>query len=105
VDETGLFDREEGKRNLGLGSADGGDQQLHCLIWLAVRHQTLLRCVSASGHRSCPLRLSANRGVSEIFNPAVREHIGVEIQMGGYPDMTSEIFINYLPNVLIPVVM
>jgi hypothetical protein len=104
LDETGLSDWEERKRKRVLVRADRADYELHYPVDRAIRHQTLLCCISASGDAYCPLVLSANRGILAIFNRGVRENIDLQIRIVDSPYMTSDIFINYIRTVLIPAV-
>jgi hypothetical protein len=102
LDEIDLSDWEERKRKSVLVRAESGNQELHSPVDCAIRHQTLLCYVSPSGDAYCPFGVSVNGSVLDILNRWVQEHVNLQIQIVDSSEMTSEISINYLRNVLIP---
>jgi hypothetical protein len=104
LDETGLSDWEERRPKPVLIRADLANQSLHYPVDRAIRHQTLLCCISASGDAYCPLLLSANAAATAIFEKGVRENIDLQVKILNSPYVTREVFLDYIRGVFIPAV-
>jgi hypothetical protein len=104
LDEVGLSDWEERRPRPVLVTADRGNQLLHDPVDRDIRHQALLRCVSASGDASCPLLPSASRDALSILDKGVRDKVNIQIKIVNSSDVRNTTFIDYLGRVLISTV-
>jgi hypothetical protein len=99
-----VSDWEERKPKPVLIPTDLGDFHLHYPAGRAIRHQTLLCCVSASADAYCPLLVFSNQAAFSVFQIVVRESINLSIKIEASPYVTKEILLDYIRKVVIPAV-
>jgi hypothetical protein len=104
MDETGLSDWEERKPKPVIVPSSMDDSFLHYPVDRAIRHQTLLCCVSASGDASCPLFVCSNAAALSIFQTGIREGVDARMKIQPSPYVTKEIFLEYVREVFLPTV-
>jgi hypothetical protein len=102
IDESGLSDWEERKRKDVIVSTELEPGDLHYGVDRAIRHQTLVCLISASGDAYCPLVISNDRRVLGIFEKGVRPGIDLRITIQTSPYITTELFEQYIQEVFIP---
>jgi hypothetical protein len=78
---------------------------LHYPVDREIRHQTLIGCVTAAGDAYCPLLLSADQSVRQIFETGVRDGIDLKVEIPSSPYVTQAIFNKHIDEVLIPAVI
>jgi hypothetical protein len=77
----------------------------HHRVNRGIRHQIRICCATLVGDACCPLLVSSNPEVRQVFDQGVPERIGIRIKITPSPDANTEIFNRYCDTVLIPVVV
>jgi hypothetical protein len=103
IDECGFSDWEERKAKPVLIPSRVRNATLHYPIDRRIRHQTLICCITAAGDAYCPLLMSADRSVRQVFDLGVRDGIDLKIEIAASPYVTQELFNTYIDEVVISV--
>jgi hypothetical protein len=74
--------------------------RLHDPADCIIRHQTLICCIIAAGDAYCPLSVSAELSVRQIFETKVRDNTDLNVEIASSPYVTQAIFNNYVDQVL-----
>jgi hypothetical protein len=69
-----------------------------------LRRQILICRITAAGNAYCPLPISANPHVTQVFNTGVRDGIEFKIEISPSPSATQAIFGKHVDEVRIPAV-
>jgi hypothetical protein len=102
LDETGLSDWENRKTKRVLVPAVAEDSRLHYPINRAIRHHTLLCCVTAAGDSYCPLLIAPNAGATKLFDTGIRDHIDLMIEIRQPAYATADLFRRYIQEIFFP---
>jgi hypothetical protein len=101
----GFNDWEERKPEPVLIPCRINNVTLHYPVDRGIRHQTLFCCVTAAGHAYCPLLVSADQSVRQLFKTGVRDGIDLKVEIASSPYVTQVIFNKCIDEVLIPAVI
>jgi hypothetical protein len=104
IDERGFSDWEERRPKPVLIPPEFERSVLHYPINRAIRHQSIIYCIAAAGDSYCPLLVSAEPSITQVFNHGPRDGIDLTIQIAKSAHVTKEIFESYVYTVLIPAV-
>jgi hypothetical protein len=105
IDECGFSDWEERKKKAVLIPQRATNTSLHYPVDRKIRHQTLICCITAAGDAYCPLLVSADPHMTEVFRTGVRDGIDLKIEIASSPYVTQAIFEKYIDEVLVPAVV
>jgi hypothetical protein len=94
LDECGFSDWEELKSKPVLIPSRVKNTVLHYPIDRGIRHQTLRCCITAACDAYCPLMVSADRSVMQVFDTGVRDGIDLKIEIASSPYVTQAFSIN-----------
>lgn len=81
IDECGFDDREERKTKLILISQSVQNATLHYPVDHKIRHQTLICCITVAKDAYCPLLVSSNPYIIEVFDTGVWDGIDFAIEI------------------------
>jgi hypothetical protein len=104
LDETGLSDWEEWETKPMIIPFHTSSSILHYPIDRAIRHHTLLCCVSASGDAYSPLLIAPHPKGQRIFEKGIRENIDLKLEIRQVPYVDAEPFNQYINKIFIPTV-
>jgi hypothetical protein len=104
LDETGLSDWEERKRQPVLTPAEIDGDVIHYPIDRRIRHQTLVCCISGAGDVYCPLLISSDANARSVFEKGVRDGIDLRVEIAGSAYIMTDFFLQYLRDMPIPAV-
>jgi hypothetical protein len=78
---------------------------LHYPVDCGIRHHILICCVAAANYAYCPLLVSADQSVRQIFETGARDGIDLKVEIVSSPCVRQAIFNKYIDEVLIPAVI
>jgi hypothetical protein len=104
IDECGFSDWEEQRPKPVLIPTEFERSVLHYPVNRAIRHQSLICCITAAGDAHCPLLVSREPSITQGFNHRHRGGIDLKIQIAKSAYVAKEIFESYDDTVLIPAV-
>jgi hypothetical protein len=105
IDECGFSDWEERKEKPVLIPAAAQHTTLHYPVNRQIRHQTLVCCVTAAGDAYCPLLVSADPHVIDVFDTGIRNGIDLKIEISHSPYVNQQLFEKYLDEIVLPAVV
>jgi hypothetical protein len=105
IDECGFRDWEERKKKTPLIPQMAKNRTLHYPVDRGIRHQTQVACVTAAGDAYCPLLVSGDPHVMQVFQTGVRDGIDLKVEIASSPHVTQAIFERCVDEVLIPAVL
>jgi hypothetical protein len=104
LDETGLSDWEERKTKPVIIPSLAFSSTHHYPIDRAIRHRTLLCCVSASGDTYSPLFIVPHPKAPRIFDRSIKENIDLKLEIRQVPEVDAKLFNQYIKEIFIPTV-
>jgi hypothetical protein len=104
LDETDLSDWEERKTKPVIIPSHASSSVLHYPIDRAIRHHTLLCCVSASGDAYSPLLIPPHPKARRIFEKGIKENIDLKLAIRQIPYVDAELFNQYIREIFTPTV-
>jgi hypothetical protein len=104
LDETGLADWEKQNTKPVIIPSHASTSTLHYPIDRAIRHHTLLCCVSASGDAYSPLLIAPHPKAQRIFEKGIRENIDLKLEIWQVPYVDAELFNQYIKETFITTV-
>jgi hypothetical protein len=104
IDETSPSDWEERRAKLVIVPSHASQTAPHYSVDRAIRHQTLLCCVLASGDAYCPLFIATRPKATKIFEKSVRENIDLKLEIRQTLYRDSELFTRYIREAFLPTV-
>jgi hypothetical protein len=87
-----------------LVATDLGDSMIDYPVNRQIRHQTLMRCISASGDAYYPLLVAAKESVSQARDLRVRDGIDVSIRIAQSPYIAKKMFLECVRDVIVSTV-
>jgi hypothetical protein len=96
LDEIGLSDWEERKRQPILIPVEIDGDAIHYRVDRRIRHQTLVCCISAAGGAYYPLLTPSDASARSVFEMGVRDGTDLRIQIAPSSYITVDIFRQYL---------
>jgi hypothetical protein len=102
--ETVLSDWEEQKKKPVIVPSHASSLTLHYPIGRAIRHRTLLCCISASGDAYSPLFIAPRPKTRRIFDKGTRENIDFKREIRQVLEVDAELFNQYIKERFIPTV-
>jgi hypothetical protein len=81
------------------------DSTFHYPVNRAIRHHTLICCISAAANAYCPLLIAPNRGAKTLFETGIRTAIDMMMEIREPAYATAEIFRRYVETVLFPAIV
>jgi hypothetical protein len=76
--------------------------RVHFSVSRKILHQTMFVCVNASGATLCPLIVTTNSVILEIFQGGGQDEIDVKIRVSSSSYVNADIFSDYMRDVSIP---
>jgi hypothetical protein len=104
LDETGLSDWGKRKAKPVIIPSHASSSTLYYSIDRAIRHHTLLCCVSASGDAYSPLLIVPHPKAWRIFEKGIRENIDVKLEIRQVPYVDAQLFNQDIKEIFIPTV-
>jgi hypothetical protein len=104
LDETSLSDWEERKTKLVIILSHASSSTLHYPINRAIRHHTLLCCVSGSGDAYSPLFITPHPKARRISEKGIRENIDLKLEIRQVPYVDTDLFNQYIKKIFIQTV-
>jgi hypothetical protein len=102
LDKTGLSECEERKTKPVIIPSHASSPTLRYPIDRAIRHHTLLCCVSESGDAYSPLFIAFHPKARRICKKGVRENSDLKLEIRQVPYVDAEFFNQYINEIFIP---